>query len=235
MSVQEGKEEHKGPNGFKTTDDAPEVEQSHSWGSWDLFYENISTGRRYSSRFNGGEEKPIEMKEIMYMTKCQEWCGRHYGYIPPSIHKTQFEAFRDAAMARAVERATPIGVTPEEQTAVVVMHILKSQITALISNRAQGLDPVETELCELVTIKDRDYIVIGAQSLYVRIKRWWMDQRSGVLVDQRQVTGYLEFIPGHMQFDKVSGKLDGFSGSNNNKRRSKYAVPMDFVQQYEVS
>jgi hypothetical protein len=109
------------------------------------------------------------MKELMYMSKFQEWCGRHYGYIPENLHKTKYEAFRDAAMARAVERATPIGVTPEEQVAVVVMHILKSQIPASISNRDQGLDPVETELCELVTIKGHDYIVIGAQSPYVRI------------------------------------------------------------------
>ena len=139
-------------------------------------------------------------------------------------------------MARAVERAAPIGVKPEEQVAMVVMYILKTQVTNLLRLREtvhEGL-PVETDLCELITIEGRDYLVIGAQTLFARIKRWYMDERHGVKLNQRSVGDYLEIVPGRLQFDRVSGKLEGVFGQNN-KRRSKYAVPVDFVQQYETA
>jgi hypothetical protein len=123
-------------SGFHTEEDVPKVEPKKGWGELEMVFEVLDTECSYFARWRGTENYfSIEMKDLMYTSKFQEWCGKHYRFIPPDLTKSEFVAFRDAALERAEEREVPVGVKQCEQTAAVVMLVLKRQLEGLLYER----------------------------------------------------------------------------------------------------
>jgi hypothetical protein len=220
-----------------TEEDHPQQEPKNDWGRLDLVFENHSKkGCQYFGRLNGnGQEAPISEKELMYMGPCQQWYLRHFHFVPPDMTKPNFNAWRDAVLARAVERVAEVGLKPEEQAAVVVMKVLQRTIPHLQHRRDNG-QSFEGELGELMEIEGEDYVIIGEQTLHVYIKQHWIDERYiGTRLDQRQVGDCLKAIPGCEQFNRGNGKSARWAYLPSNlDRRSKYAVPVKSVQAYKT-
>jgi hypothetical protein len=222
-------------SGFRTTetgDDAPDLEPvNNGWPSLELMYEEYSTGCKYFGSVNGGAVFPIEMKDLMWVTKFQEWCGRNFRFIPKAITKEAFADYRDAALLKATKRDTEVGYTPEEKTADVVMRMLQRQLPRVVQLWESDKEDLSQEgFFEILEIEGKVYVVIGSKTLYYRIKRWEMDFKMGTKLDLDMVTKYLKSVAA-FQFDRTSGRGPGVSGGN--KYRSQYALPIEFVQGYE--
>jgi len=211
------------------------VKSKKGWGTLYLVKEFMSKqGYKYFGRMDDGTEFPIDMKDLMWTHKFQEWVGRNYGYIPEDIHATAFQTYRDDALARAVEREAPVGAKLEEQIADIVMRVLKWQAPKLLNCEERGIEPISAEIfCELMEIRGCKYLVVGTKDLLYRIKDRWIDDKMGLKLDHDKVARYLASIKGSFQFDRVTGRCEamGIMGTDN-KRRSKVAVPLDFIQEY---
>lgn len=216
----------------------PAKENAPNWGELHLLFEDHSTnGCQYFAQLNGssdGRVVPIAEKEIIHMTQCQQWYLRHYKFVPPNMTKEAWVEFRDRALAGAERRETAVGLKPEDQAIAVIMKVLKTHLPNLQRIRDGG-HPRGDELGELLEVEGAEYMVVGEQTLYLRIKRWRMDEIMGVKMDQRQVGAGLRAIPGSVQFDRETGRCERWEHLRTNlNRRSKYAVPVVDIEAYET-
>jgi hypothetical protein len=89
---------------------------------------------------------------------------------------------------------------------------------------------------ELLTVLGKDYVMIGPQKLYQRVKRFEIDRLHGTKIGQRDIDDYLGALPGVLKFDRVTGRAPGVEiEGDGNPRRSKFAVPVQVINEYEVS
>ena len=134
-----------------------------------------------------------------------------------------------------MEREPEIGIKPEEQALPVVVKVLQFAIPELQRRRDGGLSE-DNEIGELLEVEGEEYLIVGAQTLFIQIKNRWVDERFGLKLDQTQIGDCLRSIPGAVQFNRGNGKCDRWSYLPSNlTRRPKYAVPVKFVQEYRTA